>query len=170
MGLDMYARTLQAKLVPEGETTDVNLGNLAAKAVGFALLSADEYEDLSRAEQETYYNGEQKAMQSAKEQGIVNPEFDYWRKFNALHGWMNNLYDNKGGVSEEFNRNNVRIELEDLDSLEQAAQNKTLKATSGFFFGDSAINQEDVEDLHAFIAKARQAIADGQAVFYDSWW
>ena len=38
----------------------------------------------------------------------------------------------------------------------------------GFFFGVSDGSEKD-DDL-AFIARARLAIAEGKAVYYDSWW
>jgi len=43
-----------------------------------------------------------------------------------------------------------------------------LPDTEGFFFGKSD-GTEQADDL-TFIAKAREAIAQGQTVFYDSWW
>lgn len=67
----------------------------------------------------------------------------YWRKFNHLHGWMEDLYREKGGTD---------------------------VYTPGFFFGDDEIYPEDITETKAFIEKARAAIAAGLAVFYDSWW
>jgi hypothetical protein len=43
-----------------------------------------------------------------------------------------------------------------------------LTTREGFFFGSS--DGGEIDDDLAFIAKARQAIAAGQTVFYDSWW
>ena len=44
--------------------------------------------------------------------------FAYWRKFNHLQGWMEDLYREKGGIKESFNCCTVRLELEDLARLE----------------------------------------------------
>lgn len=93
----------------------------------------------------------------------------YWRKFNHLHGWMENLYREKGGV-EVFNCRTVRLELDDLERLEQALENNELEYTPGFFFGGKEIYPEDIEETKKFIAAARAALANGLAVFYDSWW
>lgn len=93
----------------------------------------------------------------------------YWRKFNHLHGWMHRLYTAKGGKSAEFNCNTVRLTSDDLDRL-YADLSKGLPTTPGFFFGGPDIYPEDVESTIAFIRKAKQAIAEGKAVFYDSWW
>ena len=98
-------------------------------------------------------------------------EICYWRKFNALHGWMEDLYRLKGGSKESFNCTTVRLDLKDLDRLEMDTGNNKLVPRSGFFFGDtSTIYPEDLESVADFVKVARQAISDGKAVFYDSWW
>ena len=97
----------------------------------------------------------------------VNTEFAYWRKFSALHAWMHSLYESKGGTG-DFNCQQVRLMPEDLDKLEAAAKAKDLMPVAGYFFGnDESFTDEDVLD---FVVNARTAIADGQAVIYDSWW
>jgi hypothetical protein len=95
-------------------------------------------------------------------------ELFYWRKFNALHGWMEQLYRSKKGLRVDFNCTTVRLTSEDLDRLEREAN--TLQPVAGFFFGEQAIYPEQLESIADFIAKAREALADGQAVYYDSWW
>lgn len=97
-------------------------------------------------------------------------ELFYWRKFNALHGWMENLYRLKGGAKASFNCTTVRLDAKDLDRLEMDTGNNKLVPINGFFFGEQTIYPEDLESVADFIAKARQALADGQAVYYDSWW
>lgn len=97
-------------------------------------------------------------------------DFGYWRKFNHLHGWMERLYYEKGGTSESFNCNTVRLTPEDIDRLEKDAIEGNLTATEGFFFGGSELYPEDLEELTAFIARSREAFKRGLAVVYDSWW
>ena len=92
----------------------------------------------------------------------------YWRKHPNLHGWMRQLYHVKGGTDPNFNCNPVELTLTDLDALEQAILNGNLPSTSGFFFGESDGTEKD-DDL-LFIEKSRQAIAEGLAVYYTSWW
>jgi phosphoglycerate kinase len=104
-----------------------------------------------------------------REEAALN-HFAYWRKFNHLHGWMENLYRQKGGKAEVFNCCTVRLELEDLDRLESDLNEEKLEYTPGFFFGGDEIYPEDITETKNFIANARLAIATGQAVFYDSWW
>lgn len=97
-------------------------------------------------------------------------EICYWRKFNALHGWMEDLYRQKGGSKASFNCTTVRLTANDLDRLEMDTGNNKLVPVNGFFFGAQEIDSEDLESVATFVKVARQAIADGKAVFYDSWW
>lgn len=95
----------------------------------------------------------------------------YWRKHPNLHGWMGQLWGAKypaEAATEHFNCVPIEITLEDLDQLEQAVLNQGLPNTTGFFFGAS--HPDDKEDDLKFIAAAREAIANGWVVFYDSWW
>lgn len=57
-----------------------------------------------------------------------------------------------------------------MERLEQALENNELEHTPGFFFGGEEIYPEDIEETKKFIAAARAALANGLAVFYDSWW
>ena len=97
-------------------------------------------------------------------------ELFYWRKFNALHAWMENLYRLKGGTAVSFNCNTVRLDAKDLDRLEMDTGNNKLVPVNGFFFGEQTIYPEDLESVADFIAKAREALDYGKAVYYDSWW
>ena len=97
-------------------------------------------------------------------------QISYWRKFNALHGWMEDLYRLKGGVKADFNCTTVRLTANDLDRLEMDTGNNKLIPVNGFFFGAQEIYPEDLESVADFVKLARQAISDGKAVFYDSWW
>ena len=97
-------------------------------------------------------------------------QISYWRKFNALHGWMGVLYRLKGGSKDSFNCTTVRLTANDLDRLEMDTGNNKLVPVNGFFFGAQEIYPEDLESVATFVKVARQALADGKAVFYDSWW
>ena len=91
-----------------------------------------------------------------------NRDFYYWRKHYDLHRWFEGLYRQKGGTAVEFNVVPVQVTLDDLDELEKAIKNNEI--VNYFFPNDS----EDF-DL-AFIEVAREAIEQGYAVYYDSWW
>ena len=113
------------------------------------------------------YNQDEDGFLDEKED-IQSSDIFYWRKHPDLHGWMRNLYYEKGGKSDSFNCDPIVLTLEDLDRLEKDIKKSCLPKTGGFFFGASSPERMD-EDLK-FIAKARQAIQEGDTVFYDSWW
>lgn len=97
-------------------------------------------------------------------------EIYYWRKFNALHGWMRDLYFAKGGTYQAFNCNTVRLTATDLTKLVQDVSAGMLKPCEGSFFGPQTIYPEDLESVGKFVGKALAAIAEGKAVYYDSWY
>jgi len=105
----------------------------------------------------------------------VNTEFknelQYWRKHNALHSWMENLYRSKGGTEKSFNCIPVRLTKEDLNALIEDAKGHKLQSATGFFWGsqydyNDEIANEDIDFAH----KALAEIDRGNAVYYDSWW
>ena len=99
-------------------------------------------------------------------------ELQYWRKHPYLQGWMENLWREDCAddeIHEPFNCKYVQLSAVDLDHLEIDVKANNLPETAGFFFGDDSCEHYKETDLE-FIAKARQAIADGKAVFYYSWW
>jgi hypothetical protein len=98
-------------------------------------------------------------------------EIHYWRKHPNLHGWMHELYSDRGGEDPQFNCSAVKLTIEDLDELEEAVRTRKLPETSGFFFGasDPESEREMNYDLE-FIEKARDHINEGASVYYTSWW
>ncbi len=97
-------------------------------------------------------------------------EIHYWRKHPNLHGWMQNLYDMKGGKSSDFNGDCVVLDMEDLDNLEHDLKQWDLPETKGFFFGNSENSDEELTDDLDFVSKAKEAINNGKTVYYTSWW
>jgi|TARA_B110001454_G_scaffold31561_1_gene30862 hypothetical protein len=105
-----------------------------------------------------------------------------WRKHNRLQGWMEQLWEDKGRPNfkeadsqamGDFNCVEVEVTLSDLEQLEAHVENKSLPETGGFFFGSDSY--EEYEEYHKetdlqFISEGREAIADGQEVYYSSWW
>ena len=96
-------------------------------------------------------------------------EIAYWRKFNALHGWMEDLAV-RAGFEGEFNCVPVKLSPAIIDELEHDIAVRALKPREGFFFGSQDIYPEDIESTKKFIKDARDAFADGREVYYDSWW
>ena len=98
----------------------------------------------------------------------------YWRKNPDLHGWMEELWEQKNEDlvvnSPDMQFNTVYLELtdDDLNDLESANESETLPETTGFFFGKS--DESDKESNKDFIEIARQAFRDKYRVYYFSWW
>ncbi len=98
-------------------------------------------------------------------------EISYWRKHNALHAWMEDLYRAKGGDAPSFNCIPVRLTEADLNKLISDAKAELLASQTGFFWGsqydyDTECARQDID----FAYKALAEIAKGYAVYYDSWW
>ena len=97
-------------------------------------------------------------------------EIAYWRKHNALHGWMEKLYRKKGGTK-EFNCVPLELVEADLEMLELVITHKMLPETGGFFFGsDSRFCEDYAIQTLDFIKEAKKYLAKGWEVAYDSWW
>ena len=99
----------------------------------------------------------------------TNEQIFYWRKHANLHGWMEQLYGDKGGI-EEFNCVKLQLTLEDLNSLERDLNSVQLPQTSGFFFGRSQGSLEEINNDLSFVKEAKTAISEGYIVYYNSWW
>ena len=101
---------------------------------------------------------------------ITKTEICYWRKHNALHGWMENLYESKGGEG-EFNCVNLNLTSEDLEELEKNVVDKDLPETKGFFFGEDTreCDHQKLETLK-FLSKAKKALSQGNEVEYSAWY
>jgi hypothetical protein len=98
-------------------------------------------------------------------------EIKYWRKHNAMHGWMEALWKSRGG-SGDFNCIPLELHKEDLEALREAINGGELPETHGFFFGSPThVQSEDTKaaDLE-FVEQALQAIEKGLVVEYNSWW
>ena len=173
MGLDQYAHIIKKELIEDTEQTDINLTSRAVKAAGFTgeVLPYEKEYDLPEKERKAYQDKCNTYWNKAKEEGIIDTDFAYWRKFNHLHGWMEKLYYSKGGKAESFNCVNVRLTEQDLNTLQKQAEAMSLKPTEGFFFGSyEEFTEDDKDSVMTFINKAREAINGGYAIFYDSWW
>jgi diadenosine tetraphosphatase ApaH/serine/threonine PP2A family protein phosphatase len=90
-------------------------------------------------------------------------QIDYWRKRHDLHRWFEKLYRTKGG-KDLFNYIPLKLNYRDLNQLEKDIRNKNLPKP--------IFEKRDIDDKLdlEFIEKARQAINDGYAVYYNSWW
>lgn len=108
-------------------------------------------------------------------------EIANWRKFNALHGWMEEMARSAGYKRPNFDPtstingnqlNNVAVKLspELIDCLEYDIDHDLLKPHNGFYFGELRIYPEHVADARVFIANARTAFSAKQSVYYYADW
>lgn len=105
-------------------------------------------------------------------------EIAYWRKHNALHNWMEKLWESKTApenMEGDFNCVDVPLTKEDLLKLQTDVLEGNLEPAIGFFFGDQSYmdnytgSYTQAEDL-VFIAKALASIEEGREIYYTSWW
>ena len=95
-------------------------------------------------------------------------DFAYWRKFYPLDQWMRNLYFNKGGKG-EFNRDCVRLDKEELDKLYNEAQGVDFYE-GGYYSSAQEEKECEYSYLMNFIRRAKEAIDEGDAIYYSNWW
>ena len=90
-----------------------------------------------------------------------------WHKHHNLHGWMKELYRDKGG-KENFNCVNVLLREEDLSDLKSEIVRKQPPSTTGAFLGQSYNSEEEKAHDLTFIMLAQQALDEGYTVYYTS--
>jgi hypothetical protein len=99
----------------------------------------------------------------------IGIELCYWRKHPDLHGWMRDLFYEKGGKSEtSFNGDVVFLTVNDVENLRTAIVDEKLPYTSGFFFGESEGRAKDNDLLE--IDKMLKALEKGSSIYYTSSW
>jgi hypothetical protein len=92
-----------------------------------------------------------------------------WRKHNALDGWMQNLWVDKGGTG-EWNCAEVELNAHDIEQLEAVVVNDELPETIGFFYGgDSRECPHKKQETLDFIKKAGKLLGKGEKVYYSAW-
>jgi len=104
---------------------------------------------------------------------------EIWRKHPRLQGFMNDLFiERTGGHESTYERmgnpgmntpDELELTLSDIDSLEDAVVTGTLPDAGGFFWGNDSSKHYYKQDLE-FCKKAREAIKEGDKVFYWCWW
>ena len=101
----------------------------------------------------------------ARKEGQKDKDLMYWRKNSGLAGWMQDLYESKGGKG-RFNGVEMSLSKEDLLKLKEDYQ--SLEESSGFFWCN--VNGTDNKDTARFIELALVALEEGYEVFYSSSW
>ena len=98
-----------------------------------------------------------------------------WRKHSKLQTFMEALYVERTGLSAtDLNCGELKLELTDIDTLEQAINGSALpQCEGGFFYGHQFQDEQATEyrdyDLE-FCAWARAEMQAGSTVIYSCWW
>ena len=102
----------------------------------------------------------------------VGSKLAYWRKHSALHDFMTERYQAKGGEAESFNCIAMPITQEDLTLLKSLVQSHTLYHP--YQLPTSLYSSADLSQLIAsdiiFIRDAQELLDAGMGVYYFSWW
>lgn len=91
-------------------------------------------------------------------------EICYWRKNNALHGWVSDQYPDS-----ENNCENLLLTKQMLLQLQKDVE-VGLKPTEGFFFGGQVYLPEEQAKDRAFVKEALELIEEGYNIYYHAWW
>ena len=82
-------------------------------------------------------------------------DLGYWRKHPNLHGFIVDTFAD--GVDE---CQKIDLNIEAIDRILLAINNKTLPHTEGFFFGKSELTDDQVKHDFSIFEKARQWLED----------
>jgi hypothetical protein len=132
-------------------------------------MGLDMYAFASKMDEEELHVHYQIPWEEREEMEDPKEEIAYWRKCRQIHNFMEDIYRSRGG-QETFNCEIVKLTPEDLDDLEIKLKTGGLRDDGGFFFGDWDLEPEMIDYTHEFIQEARKRIAQGEYVYYDSWW
>ena len=131
----------------------------------------------TQGQHDAFYEGAEwdKALGEMVNPNVSKPrELAYWRKHPNLHGWMEQLWEEKmqaEGRDDPHTFNGIELELtwEDIERLEQAILAGDLPHTQGFFFGGPSDDYYRDQDLE-FVKNAKAELFCGLKVFYNSSW
>lgn len=104
-------------------------------------------------------------------------EIQCWRKNNALHFWMQELYFKRLGkpdYTEEdaraFNCKDIQLFVDDIFQLQRDILQNKMTPSSGVFLGKMEYDKYQQSHDLEFCGKALGYLNSGYEIFYDSWW
>ena len=99
----------------------------------------------------------------------VFEEIKYYRKFNALHGLLNDLYLARGG--NDLNGLLINVSLFDINLIKEHCLNKTLKPKEGFFWGgQDPVTDEEYSELLEVVGEMETLFGEGWTIAYCGDW
>ena len=192
MGLDMYLyKTTKTRLEKRKKFNEAMnehyskwndfYRNLPRKDNGWeiddAKLTEQNKKDMDQCQRESdeiktslNYNG--------KEQ-----EYHYWRKFNALHGFIVREFadgvdecqvieiGNKDGVNKILDA--LKTTLKQIEDGEKDIENLKMPPTAGFFFGSTEISdwfKDDLKESIPVFQELADNLRDNEVVYYQASW
>lgn len=185
MGLDMYGCCVKEDLVCDLSEVDPELCyDLGEPPADFASrialekleltddgscirYEADVQEVAKRVEARSQLLVARSKIARVKVEPIV---FHYWRKHPDLFGWFAEKYMEKGGSNPDFNCTHLHLNRDDLALLKTHIETGLLPSTTGFFFGESSGQHDEVEDDLLFIQKANLLIDAGYRIYFRAWY
>lgn len=192
MGLDMYLyRATKKDFARRGEyfakrndffnKWDGILAGLPVKDNGWEIdesrLSEDQKIDY------TNYLKEHKVLEDGKPASADAEEIFYWRKFNALHGFIVDTF--AGGVDEcqtiEIGKDGVAKIVSALKKTARMLNAKhgfdptklPIKPVGGFFFGSTEIDdyyKRNIKEAFEMFSELLVSLSDDETVFYEASW
>lgn len=131
------------------------------------------YAAAKAGQQDKFYEDENYDKDDSDPTKISKPhEIAYWRKHPNLHGYFEALWAKRNPEAVEltiFNGIELELTWADIEDLERAVKEKTLPATTGFFFGEGSDDYYRDQDLE-FVKNAKAELFMGLKVFYNSSW
>ena len=192
MGLDMYLyratkkdfadrKNFYAKENAFYKKWDDILGGFPVKDNGWEI---DESR-LTESQKTDYSNflREQKVLEDGKPAIVESREIFYWRKFNALHGFIVDTFAN--GVDEcqtiEIGKAGVAKIVSALRETARMLKAKhgldptklPVKPVGGFFFGSTEIDdyyKRNIEEALEMFDNLLASLSDEETVFYEASW
>ena len=93
----------------------------------------------------------------------ITQEVAYWRKFNALHGYIVDNFANGEDICQE-----IWLDYDDIESILKALKNEEnqLEPTEGFFFGSQEKDEWYYEDVENAIKVFESILKDSISNLY----
>lgn len=108
-------------------------------------------------------------LEKCEEKGGLRA-ISYMRKHSDLHGFLTNIWLKTRPEARytDFNLEYLEITPEIVHEMEELANDPPSMHYSGFFWGESTLG--DWENTKILCKEIREAFANGERVFYSSWW
>lgn len=99
----------------------------------------------------------------------LDPNFGYWYGFDWLHIWASELYEELQGTAEDLNEVSVELTADAIAELDRLFTEKGLiPAHYAIWKDEPAV--ASLQALGEFIPRAKEALNQGQKLYFSSWY